>query len=75
MPAYCVCNAIMDNCCQQNAGESTMDKNQPELTRLMEVFKAKVRELGVDVDMADNQDLQFDYPEHRKNPRATKSWV
>jgi predicted amino acid-binding ACT domain protein len=34
-----------------------MDKNQQELTRLVEAFKAKARELGVDVDMADNQDL------------------
>jgi tRNA A-37 threonylcarbamoyl transferase component Bud32 len=33
------------------------DKNQQELTRLVEAFKAKARELGVDVDMADNQDL------------------
>jgi serine/threonine protein kinase len=33
------------------------DKNQPELTRLVEVFKAKARELGVDVDMTDNQDV------------------
>jgi len=33
------------------------DKNQPELTRLMEVFKAKARELGADVDMTDNHEL------------------
>jgi len=36
---------------------SYTDTNQQELTRLVEVFKAKARELGVDVSMTDNQDL------------------
>lgn len=33
------------------------DKNQGELTRLVEVFKEKARELGVDVAITENQDL------------------
>ena len=33
------------------------DQNQPELARLVEQFKARARELGVDVDWADNQEL------------------
>jgi len=33
------------------------DKNQAELTRLVEAFQAKARELGAEVDVADSQDL------------------
>jgi hypothetical protein len=33
------------------------DENQQELTRLVEVFKAKARQLGVDVNLTDTQDL------------------
>ena len=33
-----------------------MDENQPGLKRLVDVFKANVRELGVDIKMTDNQD-------------------
>jgi hypothetical protein len=33
------------------------DKNQAELTRLVEAFKAKARKLGAEVNMADSQDL------------------
>lgn len=33
------------------------DENQPELTRLVEAFKAKALELGAEVDMTDSRDL------------------
>ena len=33
------------------------DINQPELTRLVDDFQAKARELGAEVDMTDNQDV------------------
>ena len=33
------------------------DQNQKELARLVEAFKTQAQELGVSVDMADNQDI------------------
>ena len=51
-----------DNLCADKRKMSSLlltytDQNQAELARLVETFKAKARQLGARVDMADSQDL------------------